>query len=290
MKAPDENRDDMTPDLDWTCRMLRTAAAAEILPRFRHIASREKADGSLVTEADLATQAAIAAELAIATPQIPLLAEEMDRDEQVRRLADAETGVWCLDPLDGTSNFACGFPLFAISLALIRGGEVTVGAVLDPIRDECFCAGPGLGAFLNGQPIRLPPDPRRLKDSIAAVDLKRLDPATLVRLGAAAPYRSQRSLGCVALEWCWLAAGRFQLYLHGGQRLWDYAAGRLIAAEAGAASHLYEQTTGGDAPSPAQGLSLDPRRAVAAADEALLDDWLGWIAQRTAPSLPGNKP
>jgi myo-inositol-1(or 4)-monophosphatase len=273
----------MTPELDRICGLLRTAAEAEILPRFRHVASREKADGSLLTEADLATQAAIAAALATATPATPLLAEEMDRDEQVRRLADAQTGVWCLDPLDGTSNFACGYPLFAISLALIRGSEVTMGAVLDPVRDECFCAGLGLGAFLNGQPVRLPPGPGRLKDSIAAVDLKRLGPATLIRLGAAAPYRSQRSLGCVALEWCWLAAGRFQLYLHGGQRLWDYAAGRLIATEAGAASRLFDQSRGTATSSPAQSLSLDPRMAVAAADEALLTDWLGWIAQD-----PGN--
>jgi myo-inositol-1(or 4)-monophosphatase len=269
----------MTPELDRICRLLRTAAAAEILPRFRHVASREKADGSLVTEADLATQAAIAAELAIATPEIPLLAEEMDREEQLRRLADAEAGVWCLDPLDGTSNFACGFPLFAISLALIRGGEATIGAVLDPVRDECFCAGRGIGAFLNGEPIRPTPAARRLKDGIAAVDLKRLGSGELVRLGAPAPYRSQRSLGCVALEWCWLAAGRFQLYLHGGQRLWDYAAGRLIATEAGAASRLFEPAQGTAVASPAQGLSLDPRRAVAAADEALLADWLAWIAQ-----------
>jgi myo-inositol-1(or 4)-monophosphatase len=269
----------MTPELEQICRVLRAAAATEILPRFRHVASREKADGSLVTEADLATQAAIAAELAIATPGIPLLAEEMDRDEQVRRLGDAETGVWCLDPLDGTSNFACGFPLFAVSLALIRGGEVTMGAVLDPLRDECFCARRGTGAFLNGGRIQPAPAPRRLKDSIAAVDLKRLGSDDLVRLGAAAPYRSHRSLGCVALEWCWLAAGRFQLYLHGGQRLWDYAAGRLIATEAGVASRLFDPPQGTEAPSPALGLSLDPRKAVAAADEILFGDWLGWIAQ-----------
>jgi myo-inositol-1(or 4)-monophosphatase len=268
----------MTPELDRICRILRTAAATEILPRFRHVASREKADGSLVTEADLATQAAVAAALAGATPGIPLLAEEMDRDEQQRRLADADNGVWCLDPLDGTSNFACGFPLFAVALALIRGGAVTMGAVLDPVRDECFCAQQGLGAFLNGQPMRPTAGPRRLKDAIAAVDLKRLGPAELVRVGAAAPYRSQRSLGCVALEWCWLAAGRFQLYLHGGQRLWDYAAGRLIATETGAASRLFEPPRGTAAPCPALGLSLDPRRAVAAAGESLLGDWLGWIA------------
>lgn len=269
----------MTPNLDQICRILHTAAEAEILPRFRRVSSREKADGSLVTEADLATQAAIAAALAVVTPEIPLLGEEMDRSEQLERLADAITGVWCLDPLDGTTNFANGFPLFAISLGLIRRGEVTLGAVLDPLRDECFCAQRGTGAYLNGEVLRIPPKARSLKGSIAAVDLKRLDPADLVRLGCAAPYRSHRSLGCVALEWCWLAAGRFQLYLHGGQRLWDYAAGRLIATEAGAVSRLFEQATGGQTPSPVQGLSLDPRMAVAAADEGLLADWTRWLTE-----------
>jgi myo-inositol-1(or 4)-monophosphatase len=270
----------MTAELDRICRMLRTAAEAEIRPRFRRVGSHQKADGSLVTEADLATQNAIAAALADATPDIPLLGEEMDHAEQLRRLADADTGVWCLDPLDGTTNFANGFPLFAISLALIRDGEVTLGAVLDPLRDECFCAGRGLGAFLNGQPVQIAQTPGTLKDSIAAVDLKRLATADLVRLGAAAPYRSHRSLGCVALEWCWLAAGRFQLYLHGSQRLWDYAAGRLIATEAGAASVLFEPRQDTRAPCPASGLSLDPRMAVGATNEALLADWLGWLAER----------
>ncbi len=269
----------MTPELDRICQMLRRAAQDEILPRFRQVSSTEKADGSLVTEADLATQATIAGLLATATPEIPLLGEEMTREEQLRRLSDAQTGVWCLDPIDGTTNFACGFPAFAISLALIQGGEVILGAVLDPLRDECFCAGRGLGAFLNGKPLRLAPSPRRLKNAVAAVDLKRLRPAELVRLGADAPYRSHRSLGCVALEWCWLAAGRFQLYLHGGQRLWDYAAGRLIASEARVASELLERGDGTGPLAPAVGLSLEPRRAVAAADQALLEEWLAWIDQ-----------
>jgi len=273
----------MTPELDRICRVLRAAAAAEILPRFRRVASREKADGSLVTEADTATQAAVASTLQNLWPGVPLLGEEMDAAEQRLRLEDAQTGVWCLDPLDGTSNFACGFPLFAVSLALLQGGVVTRGAVLDPVRDECFCAELGGGAFLNGQPLRLAAGPRRLKDSLAAVDLKRLGPKDLVRLGAAAPYRSQRSLGCVALEWCWLAAGRLQLYLHGGQKLWDYAAGRLIASEAGAASGLFEPALGSAGLRPTEGLTLEPRMAVAAADQALLGAWLAWIGgDRTA--------
>jgi len=126
---------------------------------------------------------------------------------------------------------------------------------------------------LNGERLKLAAEHRSMADSLALVDLKRLRSGDLHRFGDSAPYRSQRSLGSVALEWCWLAAGRAQLYLHGGQRLWDYGAGRLIAAEAGVLSCLYRQG-GGAAP---EGLSLEPRTAVAAADRDLMNQWLDWL-------------
>jgi myo-inositol-1(or 4)-monophosphatase len=105
------------------------------------------------------------------------------------------------------------------------------------------------------------------------VDLKRLPLQDLQRMGGDSAFRSQRNLGSVALDWCWLSAGRAQLYLHGGQRLWDYAAGRLIATEAGLVSSLF--TRGGHALP--QGLSLEPRMAVGAANEVLFGHWLRWL-------------
>jgi myo-inositol-1(or 4)-monophosphatase len=84
------------------------------------------------------------------------------------------------------------------------------------------------------------------------------------------------------LEWCWHAAGRFQLYLHGGQKLWDYAAGRLIAGEAGVPSRLYRPY----GTEPAEGLDLGSRLAVAAANQTLLDHWLEFIQ---LPLTPGDK-
>ena len=86
----------------------------------------------------------------------------------------------------------------------------------------------------------------------------------------------------MALEWCWLAAGRFQLYLHGGQKLWDYAAGRLIAGEAGVPSRLYRPY----GTEPAEGLDLGSRLAVAAANQTLLDHGLEFIQ---LPLSPGDK-
>jgi len=269
----------MSPELERLCTLLRKVSDKEICPRFRQVASHSKQDGSLVTAADLAAQQHIADDLARLYPDTPLLGEEMSATEQERLLTDAETGVWCLDPLDGTSNYACGFPYFGVSLALLRGTEAVLGVIFDPVRGECFCAEQGGGAFLDGAPLRASSQRSELGDCLALVDLKRLPASHLVRMGGDAPYRSQRNLGSVALDWCWLAAGRGQLYLHGGQKLWDYSAGRLIACEAGIPSRLFAR--GGSVPRP--GLSLEPRMAVAAANGRLFERWIDWLG------LPGDE-
>lgn len=270
----------MTPDVQLVSRLLRSVAAAEIMPRYQHIRAEQKADGSLVTAADLATQRWLIERLEQVYPGIPLLGEEMSTSDQQALLESADTGVWILDPLDGTSNFACGFPGFAISLAYVERGETLLGVILDPVRDECFSARRGAGATLNGALIRpFSPGPS-LTDCLAMIDLKRVPPERIPALFRHGGFRSQRNLGSVALDWCWLAAGRHQLYLHGGQKLWDYAAGRLIATEAGAASRLYQDRGA----APASGVSLAPHLAIGASDEALLALWLDFV------QLPLTKP
>lgn len=263
----------MTPELTVLTQLVRDTATTEIMPRLHGARSEQKADGSLVTATDLAVQTQLTAALARAFPDIPLLGEEMNAAEQARLLAAAERGVWVLDPLDGTTNYALGFPGFAISLALIEHGQTRLGVVLDPVRDECFAAASGEGAWLNGEPIRPFAAGAELGDCLAMIDLKRLPPRALPALFRPGGFRSQRNLGSVALDWCWLAAGRFQLYLHGNQRLWDYAAGRLIADEAGAPWRHYQT----DGITPAIGLSLEPRLAIAAANDALLARWLDFL-------------
>jgi myo-inositol-1(or 4)-monophosphatase len=262
----------MSPELDRLCKLLRSVAATEIMPRFHHVATRSKPDGSLVTEADLAAQQRVCEELGRIWPDIPVLGEEMSQQVQQRLLDDADLGVWCLDPLDGTSNYAYGFPYFCVTLALLQGGKPVLACTFDPIHDECFCAERGAGAYCDGRPLRLDSGRTDLRECLAIVDLKRLPEDDLPSLGGQAPFRSQRNLGSVALDWCWLAAGRIQLYLHGGQKLWDYSAGRLIASEAGASSHLFAWGEG----APAEDLSLDPRMAIAAENEALFERLLEW--------------
>lgn len=247
-------------------RCVRSAAAEELLPRFNAVETALKADGSIVTEADHAMQDRLQAELAGHFPQYGLLGEEMTEREQLAQLQNSASGVWVLDPLDGTSNFAIGIPYFAVSLALVETGRVSLGVVYDPVRDEYFHAVRGDGAWLNGQPLgtRYPATP--LARGIAMVDYKRL-PATLAtNLAADPPYSSQRSFGSVALDFCWLAAGRAHVYLHGSHNLWDYAAGLAILREAGG----HSVTLDGESDPP---LSLQKRSTAAALDEGLFREW-----------------
>ncbi len=253
--------------------ILRLAGKEEVMSRFRKVSHHLKEDGSLVTQTDLAVQQRLSSELESRWPGRPMLGEEMDRAQQQDLLRQADEALWCLDPLDGTNNYAGGFPFFSLSLALIENRQPVLGIVYDPVRDECFAARRGAGAWLNGKPLRWDGEDHRLGDCLAVVDIRRLPAPTLTRLATRAPYRSHRNMGSIALEWCWLAAGRFQLYLQGGQKLWDYAAGRLILQEAGGLSRLL--ATGRK--EPREGLSLSPRLFAAAVNQELFSAWDRWL-------------
>ncbi len=227
----------MLPNTKDLQDILVQAAQQELLPRFNEISPdhrhRHKPDGSVVTAADIAMQRHVREQLEQRWPQYRFLGEEMPENEQQEILADQEAGFWCLDPLDGTSNFAAGIPFFAVSLALIIGGEMSIGLVYDPCREECFAAQKGQGAWLNAIRLQDRKVNPALGKCVAVVDFKRLARPLASMLAAHPPYASQRNFGAVALEWCWLAAGRFHVYLHGQQKLWDYAAGSLVLDEAG---------------------------------------------------------
>ena len=260
----------MIPDIDQLASLIRAAAREELLPRCARGGGSRKADGSLVTEADVAVQTRVQAALLQQWPQYGFLGEEMPADVQQAALAADSAATWCLDPLDGTNNFAAGIPYYSISLALLDAGGVSVGVVYDPSRDECFTAVRGQGAWLNGEPLRTGSGDLTLRRTIALVDFKRLTAEMREHLAAGPPYGSQRSFGSVALDWAWLAAGRCHLYLHGGQRLWDYAAGNLLLAEAGGSACTLQGE-------PVFTASLAPRSAVAAVDQRLFDAWCEWL-------------
>ncbi len=261
-------------DLELIQRLVKLCAGEELAARFTRVHADVKADGSLVTEADIEMQRRLQAELAAHWPDYSLLGEEMTASAQQALLASPGPGYWCLDPLDGTSNFAAGIPFFAVSLALIDAEGAQAAVVYDPTRDECFSALRSQGAWLNGRPIPAPAaSPEALRDAMALVDLKRLPEALIGQLSRYPPYRSQRSFGSVALDWCWIACGRCQVYLHGGQKLWDYAAGQLILSESGAVGGILSDYAGDWLSS----YSLTPRIAMAASHAELLGRWRAWV-------------
>jgi myo-inositol-1(or 4)-monophosphatase len=259
---------------------VHAVAAAEIMPRFLVVAHERKADGSVLTEADLAAQAALERGLR-ALVDCEFLAEEMTTVQHAERwLAAGQRLLWCVDPIDGTSNFAHGLPYFSVSVALMQAGRSVLGVVYDPVARETFHAAAGAGAWLDGVRLPIRSAAATLRRAMAGVDFKRLDPALAARLVEQPPYCSHRSFGSSALEWCYAAAGRFDVYLHGGQRPWDYAAGALIFEEAGG------RYSGLDDEDYWQG-PLWERPVVAALDPALFAEWRGWLRAQRGAGRPG---
>ena len=248
---------------------IRAIALTDLMPLFKNVRRDEKQDGSFVTEADLLIQRSLSAWLTEQWPGIRFLGEEMESGQQ-RVLLDSDTPLWCLDPLDGTTNFVSEIPYFCISLALIANGRVHLAVVYDPNRDECFVAIPGQGATLNGE--RLGPHSYRtaLSGSTALVDFKRLPQQLSTRLVTDTPYASQRSFGSVALDLCWIAAGRCDVYLHGKSNIWDYAAGLLVLEESGGQACTLEGE-------PVFSRELIPRSIIAAAESRLYGEWRDWL-------------
>jgi myo-inositol-1(or 4)-monophosphatase len=191
-----------------------------------------KGEIDLVTEYDRRSEEYILARLNEAWPGCRVLAEESGWS---REGGDC---VWMVDPLDGTTNFAHGVPIFAVSIARVEGGCAQLGVVCDPMRAECFHAERGKGAFLGE---------RRLRVS-AAADLRRALLVTGFPYDAwtsaqnnleyygrfAVRTQGVRRLGSAALDLAYVAAGRFDGFWELKLAPWDVAAGGLIAEEAGA--------------------------------------------------------
>jgi myo-inositol-1(or 4)-monophosphatase len=258
--------------LEKVITIVRTVAHEVIMPRYLQVNRQIKADGSFFTEADVAAQEALVRELKKIYPGATTMGEEMSWQEQEEQWARGKAGLWSIDPIDGTSNFLNGLPYFAISVALMVDGRSVLGVIYNPVADEMFYAEKGRGAFLNGQPLPLKTYVPSLSSAMANVDLKRLDRDLAAKVAAYPPYASQRNYGACALEWCYTAAGYFDLYLHGGQKPWDYAAGSLILEEAGGKMCGFEQDDYW-AGSPWQ------RSVIAALDPGLFIQWRDWVRQ-----------
>jgi myo-inositol-1(or 4)-monophosphatase len=186
----------------------------------------------LVTEVDLAVERMGRALIAERHPGHDMLAEELGGPE--RRTSPF---CWIFDPIDGTTNFAHGVPIFCSTIALEIEGRLEVGAIYDPTRDELYTAQREHGAFLNGVPIRVS-TADALIDSLLVTGFpytvqQKLE--ELVGLFAAFLSRSRavRRLGSAALDIGYVAAGRMDGFWEQGLNAWDIAAGVLLVEEAG---------------------------------------------------------
>ncbi len=187
--------------------------------------------GDIVTDVDEESERYIVGRVTRECPDHRILSEESGNLGN----ANGET-LWVIDPLDGTRNYAAGIPLFAVSIGVIRGGVPELGAIYDPIHDEMFFAKRGVGACVNGLPIRVTRE-STLDDALVSVSRVRRnsDRTKFVRyveeLSKDTSYF--RRFGSAALVMAYVASGRVHAYIQGGLNPWDVAAGVVIIQEAG---------------------------------------------------------
>jgi myo-inositol-1(or 4)-monophosphatase len=186
----------------------------------------------LVTEVDRACETHLVGELARERPHDSVLAEEGTGTDR-----PGATYRWVIDPLDGTTNYAHGYPRFAVSIAVEREGAQAIGVVYDPLLDELYCALAGHGAQRNGRRIAVSRESdlrRALVSTGFAYDKAITDDDNTREFRAFLKQaREVRRDGSAALDLCYVAAGRFDAYWEFKLSPWDVAAGTLIVTEAG---------------------------------------------------------
>jgi len=213
-------------------------AAGEVLRKGfgQHQEIKYKGEVDLVTKADENAEQAIKEVLRETFPHFGLLAEEggeLKGEGKVR---------WIIDPLDGTTNYAHGLPLFCTSIALESDSEVTLAVVHDPMANETYTAERGSGATLNGEPIRVSDTGDLIRALLATgfpYDRDEVPVALDIFGQFVVRTQSMRRLGSAALDLCYVAVGRLDGYYERGVKAWDIAAGVLMLREAGGKASDY---------------------------------------------------
>jgi len=186
---------------------------------------------NLVTDVDLASERLIREAIGSHYPRHQILAEESG-------LADSPSDYrWVVDPLDGTTNFAHGFPVFCVSIGLEHRGETILGVVYDPMRDEMFSAERGMGAALNNRPIHVSKTAELGKSMLSTGFPYDIRTSKLTNLDNWANFalsaQALRRCGAAAIDLCYVACGRFDGFWELSLNPWDTAAAALIVTEAG---------------------------------------------------------
>ena len=213
------------------CEQAARAGGEVLLSWIGQFAVREKGPSDLVTEADLASQEAIRGILLVHYPKHAFVGEELDRSADLT----AEY-CWVVDPLDGTTNYVHQLPHYAVSVALLHHGQPIVGAIFDPVHDECFTCARGQGAFLNRRPIRTSTVADLSGALVTASFAARVERGSAEIdqfVAAALACQAMRRTGSAALNLCYLAAGRVDAFWALSTKAWDVAAGVLLVEEAG---------------------------------------------------------
>ena len=196
----------------------------------RRIPFQLKGEFDLVTEADKATEELIVSRLQSHFPTHSIIGEEGGERKS--------TSEYCsyVDPVDGTTNFAHGFPVYNTTLALARNGELIAGVILDPTRNEVFAAEKGGGAYLNGHRIKVS-KAARVEDSLVATGFPSLRRHHNVNIHfyyqLALQSHGVRRAGAAAIDLAYVACGRLDAFWEFGLKPWDMAAGILLIEEAG---------------------------------------------------------
>jgi myo-inositol-1(or 4)-monophosphatase len=202
----------------------------------------EKSRGDFVSQVDQAAEAAIIEIIRDHYPDHAILAEESGA-------AGDHEYQWIIDPLDGTTNYLHGFPVFSVSIAVARRGEIEHGVVYDPLRQEIFTASRGQGAQLDGRRIRVSKR-TSLKPSLVATgfpyraNLKYIDRYMSMLRVVMLETAGVRRPGSAALDLCYVAAGRVDAFFEFGLQKWDIAAGALMIREAGGRISDFHGTDG----------------------------------------------
>ncbi len=231
--------------LTFAEQLAREAGEHIVRARRSGLTTRYKAHQELVTDADVAVDQLIHARLRETFPDHHILSEEAAPEQQLELLRSGP--LWVVDPIDGTVNYAHNQPQVAVSIAWLKDGVAQVGVVHAPFQNETFTAVAGQGAWLNGEPIRVSGE-TEFRQALVATGFpydKAPVPGLIKRLAnVLSACRDVRRIGSAALDICWVAMGRLDAYYESVSP-WDFAAARLIAAEAGArCGHVYEVPEG----------------------------------------------
>jgi myo-inositol-1(or 4)-monophosphatase len=221
--------------LNFTMQTARDAGRilAERLGRARVL---HKGEIDLVTEADLASEKFIIEKIRSHYPRHAILAEESGASDGLSSGAEPSEWKWIIDPLDGTTNYAHGYPCFCVSIAAECKGRIEIGVVYDPLRDEMFAAERGQGATLNERRMRV----SAVDDLNSAMvctgfpyDVRERSQFARHFANFTMQAQAVRRDGSAALDLAYVAAGRFDGFWEDGLHTWDVAAGAVLIAEAG---------------------------------------------------------